>query len=186
MWHELRDGSRAVPRFFISAVSPESIAETIMAQTRIASLAASSLLVLVAGCFGSGNTGTVTGKVTLDGSPLADAVVTFVPESGEQNAQNAIGRTDQAGNYQLFRRDEPGATIGKYTVRITGTPAAASTQSVSSDDAAYLAQVSGASSGSGSTTAFKDPVPAKYNTQTELNAAVEKGANTFDFDLQSK
>lgn len=147
---------------------------------RIAPVVALPLLAFVGGCFSSDNT--ITGKVTLDGKPLADAVVSFVPESGDQNA---LGRTDQQGNYQLFRRDEPGAPVGKYTVRITSTPVVTASADAEVTGDAYLAQVSGTASRSASTTASKDPIPTKYNSQSELTATVEKGANTFDFDLHS-
>lgn len=145
------------------------------------SLALLPLTLLVAGCGGGGNAATVTGTVTLDGAPLPNAVVTFSPADGEQNA---IGRTDSQGRYELYRRDEAGAVLGEYTVRITGTPDPGSAQSTSAGSDDYLAQVSGTASSS-STTAFKDPVPAKYNTQTELTATVQAGANDIDFDLQS-
>jgi hypothetical protein len=36
------------------------------------------------------------------------------------------------------------------------------------------------------TGSFKDPVPPKYNTKTELTKEVKAGENVIDFDLQSK
>src|SRR5690554_4043220 len=56
------------------------------------------LLVTVAGCGGS-DLPTVTGRVTLDGAPLPNAFVEFVPTEGQGSTSS--GRTDEAGEYDL-------------------------------------------------------------------------------------
>jgi hypothetical protein len=68
---------------------------------------------------------TVTGKVTYQGRPLADASVTFVPADAEEEATelNRIvrphGKTDAEGSYELAWGDNAGAPPGKYNVMIT-------------------------------------------------------------------
>lgn len=114
------------------------------------------------GCSGgSPDVGLVTGTVTLDGEPLENAEVVFAPASGRPST----GLTDSSGRYELtYIRDVKGAVPGPHTVRITTRP------EPRADD--YQGP------------AFREPIPGKYNTDTELTANVEPGPNTFDFDLQ--
>ncbi|MEO2025569.1 MAG: hypothetical protein ABGZ23_06760 [Fuerstiella sp.] len=73
------------------------------------------------GCGGGGGAsipalGTVTGKVTVGGQPLANAVVTFTPASGRPSA----GTTGSDGTYKLmYNVDNAGATIGEHTVLVS-------------------------------------------------------------------
>ena len=128
-----------------------------MSQIRL--LVAMWIAGLVAGCGGSGaSLGTVEGTVTLDGASLVGANVGFQPAEGSAS----FGVTDGSGHYELyFAGDTKGAVLGLHTVRIT-------TPSPSEDDPQQHAGV-----------------PAKYNTQTELTATVEKGSNKIDFTLTS-
>jgi hypothetical protein len=74
----------------------------------------------------------VSGRVTLDGQPLAGAVVTFQPLRPENpRAGGSTGRTDAQGQFVLTLIDPPtpGALVGKHIVTIT-------TATVSNDDAA--------------------------------------------------
>jgi hypothetical protein len=133
---------------------------------RLAGVAACSLLV-AAGCNtrpkGMPDLAPVKGTVTLDGQPLAQVDVTFFSEVG---GQVAGGSTDDSGAYELrFSGKHMGAKIGPNTVRIT-TP---------------LQEIPGAP-------AWKEKVPARYNTKSELKADVKPGSepNTIDFELKSK
>ncbi len=57
--------------------------------------------------------GRVTGKVTLDGEPLAGVIVNFQPESGRV----ATAETDAQGNYDLvYIYGTNGTKVGKNTV----------------------------------------------------------------------
>jgi hypothetical protein len=65
----------------------------------------------------------VSGRVTLDGQPLANAVVTFTPSSPDPNVKpipEATGRTDAQGNYtlQLDNRHH-GCVPGSHRVRVS-------------------------------------------------------------------
>lgn len=61
--------------------------------------AMSLLLMLAVGCGGGNPLGLapVSGRVTLDGTPLADATVSFIPDQGRP----ASGTTDAEGRFQL-------------------------------------------------------------------------------------
>lgn len=124
------------------------------------SLSILSILVL-SGCgSSSGETlpelGLVTGKITLDGQPLPEAMVTFQPSSG---GAMSSGATDESGIYEIFFNTEtPGAVIGTHKI------------SISKPDGE----------------AGPDLVPMKYNFQTTLTADVAAGENVHDFKLTSK
>jgi len=72
---------------------------------------------IVAGC-GSGAT-KVEGVVTLDGTPIDKATVTFVPQDGK--GQPAVGISDPSGNFSLLTNGKPGAQPGAYKVVVTKT-----------------------------------------------------------------
>jgi hypothetical protein len=116
------------------------------------------LPLLVIGCGQSGaEVAPVSGRVTLDGRPLASADVAFQPD-GAQRASS--GRTNADGRYQLmFKRGQPGALVGEHTVRI----------SISREIVRN-----------------PPPIPARYDTQSELRREVKAGEeNVFDFELKS-
>ena len=128
-----------------------------------------SLLILVLAC-GCSNTGVknklgrVSGKVTLGGAPLADALVMF---SGIQGGSPSAGRTDATGTYALvFSRNINGAEVGSHTVTI-------STYQPATDDPPK-AEV-------------PEKVPLKYRDpdgKDALKAEVKGGSNTIDFALE--
>jgi len=84
---------------------------------------------LFSGC--QGEIVPVSGNVTLNGKPLAGAVVTFQPVGTRQRgspqpeATGSVGRTDALGHYtlRLIQPDRAGAAIGDHTVTISLTTA---------------------------------------------------------------
>ncbi|MHC2070886.1 hypothetical protein ACYFX5_25730 [Bremerella sp. T1] len=75
-------------------------------------------LSVLPGCFSGSSVpvGPVSGVVTKDGQPLADATVTFFPESGRPS----IGMTDESGRYELlFTESVNGAMVGLHKVNIS-------------------------------------------------------------------
>ncbi|MCA9023501.1 MAG: hypothetical protein KDA74_25305 [Planctomycetaceae bacterium] len=127
-------------------------------------------LVLLSACGGGSDTpplGTVTGVVTLDDKPLADAEVTFQPEKGRPS----LGKTDSEGNYTLvYTASDNGALIGTHKVLITTAVEAFSDESGAGNDREARPEI----------------LPPKYNAQTTLTAQVKPGTNTIDFPLKSK
>jgi hypothetical protein len=67
----------------------------------------------------------VSGRVTLDGKPLANAVVTFQPmgsgKSAETTTTGSVGRTDSEGTFvlRLVSPDRYGAAVGDHVVTIS-------------------------------------------------------------------
>ncbi len=139
-------------------------------------------LVFTNGCGGGGPTNPpthpVSGTVTLGGTPVADATVTFSPSAGQRPAN---GKTDSAGRYTLstFGKDD-GAMEGDYGVRVVkyeSTDEAASGD-VDSDDYDPTAV---------SDTGPKNELDEKYEKAetSGLTATVSAGeGNTFDFELE--
>lgn len=124
------------------------------------------LLGMLVGCGGSADApelGTVTGNMTFDNEPLPNATLTFSPvESGRPSS--AV--TDDDGDYELlYTFDNAGAPPGKYQVSITSA-------TTTTDDA-------------GNDVDVPERLPAKYNSQTELEEEVKPGPNTIDFKLDS-
>jgi len=124
------------------------------------------LVAAAAGCGGGGGgppLGRVSGVVTLDGQPLADATVTFTPATGRPSQ----GVTGSDGRYTLaYTAEQPGAMVGDHVVRI-------STEG-------YMERPGGA------VEQMKERVPLRYNAQSTLTATVKVGTNDLPFELQSK
>lgn len=126
-------------------------------------LGATLLLVPFAGCSGTDAppVGEVTGTVTLDAKPLADATVMFQPT---QAGRPSTGKTDQEGRYTLDYVDGvTGAILGSHKVIIR-------TEIPGEDGQPPIA---------------KEKLPRRYHDNTELTAEVKEGSNTFDFSLTS-
>lgn len=122
----------------------------------------------------------VSGKVTMGGTPVPRATVSFQPTAPGGRA--AVGVTDDAGQYSLttFTAGD-GAVAGDYGVAIVKMeegPAEGSASKANSDD--YVPPEG-----------LKEPPPAKslipprFNNPRDsgLRASVGSGSTTFDFDL---
>ena len=131
---------------------------------------AALLAVLLGGCGPAVKVAPVSGVITLDGKPLANAHIVFQPQSTTRNTEpGSFAFTDPNGAYALKLADgeQPGAVLGKHRVEINLVTA--------SDD--------------------RDPklrgpqkaLPAKYNRNTELSFdVVAGGTNKANFDLKSQ
>ena len=148
------------------------------------------------GCGGGGgsdlDTQYVEGVVTLDGKPVPDATVTFVPVTAGQGA-SATGYTDANGVYKLTAvavgetsasgEAEAGTLPGEYLVGVTKSVTVAPMS-------AEEAETKGIP--------YKEPsvnevpktthvVPQKYNDpqKSGLKATVTDGENTIPLELKS-
>jgi hypothetical protein len=87
------------------------------------------VVIIFSGC--QGEIVPVSGTVTLNGKPLAGAVVTFQPVatrqrgSSQPEATGSVGRTDALGHYtlRLIQPDRAGAIVGDHAITISSTTA---------------------------------------------------------------
>lgn len=135
---------------------------------------------MLIGCGGgegySGPTGTVTGTVKLDGTPVSGPTkVAFI---NTEKGFTAVGTTDSSGRFTLSSKGESQIPVGKYQVTVTSSaaedidPAAAMEASLSG---------SGESSSSGS-------IPSKYASpgSSGLEFEVKEGdGNDFEIPVSS-
>lgn len=119
------------------------------------------------GCGGKGGVGTVSGTVTLDGQPLADGLITFIPADG--NSPTAGGKI-AAGSYSVE------ASRGSQKVVINATKVTGSRKAYANDPNSPVI------------TTTAEILPKKYSDAltTELTVEVKGGSNTADFNLTSK
>jgi hypothetical protein len=134
----------------------------------------SGLLTLLAlGCSGE-RIVPVSGRITLDGRPLANGVVNFQPVAqyqGHDPGPGSYGKTDAQGYYTLrvVGRDHKGAVVGTHRVQITGY--AGAVPKVTSDSNPQLPP---------------QLVPRWYNSETQLTCEVPRGGTDHaDFELTS-
>lgn len=135
-------------------------------------VAALGLALLVApGCGpGSGGRLPVQGAVTLDGEPVDEGVIVFLPAGGA-DAANRAGGPIKAGRYAIPARQ--GLLPGKYRVEIRWNQKTGRQISVPGDAPNMMDET-------------RQVVPARYNTRSELTADVMSGSTAFDFALASK
>ena len=132
-------------------------------------IVAPALFLALAGCGGAEfKMAPVSGKVTLNGQALSDAFVSFEPLEG-MSAPASTGKTDSEGKFSLICpvTNAKGAVVGKHRVRITA--------------AKYIVEPGREDAGGG---VVEEPVPAQYNTASELTFDVPRGGSTTaDFAL---
>jgi hypothetical protein len=115
--------------------------------------------------------------------------VTFTPTA--EGGSASTGVTDGDGHYELLYTDRRGAMVGKHKVAVTTikqTKAVAAQAEVPSNSPAYEQQALGNDPSMYAATAKDnvEPIPARYNSQSQLEEVVEPGENTIDIKLTSE
>ncbi|MBI1248515.1 hypothetical protein GC197_11835 [bacterium] len=130
------------------------------------------LALVLGGCSGSQRIVPVSGVVTLDGEPLADAVIGFEPIATEGEFEAGMGsyaRSDAEGRFVLRAlTKEEGALVGVHRVSVS--------------------TVVGKEGPNGEMLGLtKERVPARYNNDTKLTFEVPAGGtDQANLDLKSK
>jgi hypothetical protein len=134
------------------------------------------------GCGGGPEYAEVGGTVTLDGKPLPDVEVVFMPNPGQGPSAGAAScYTDAAGRYRLRtqRADRAGAVVGKHVVVMIDV---AAYPPPVLDSGSKLNLPPGASYRQG-----KQRVPPTYSHPAETpfrDIEVRPGSQSLDFDLK--
>lgn len=118
----------------------------------------------------------VNGTVTLDGKPLAGAMVTFLPV-GATRGRSCYGVTGEDGRYELTESGtNKGSPVGEFSVLVN--------KWVMPDgsDMPKDSQVSAMEAGA------QELLPSQYSLEgtSQLKATVPAGGGTIDFALTSK
>ncbi len=128
----------------------------------------------------------VTGTVTLDGQPLDDAMVSFLPQTAQGVA--AAATTDAKGRYSLQTAGvrKQGAAPGEYKVIIMKTEVK---QLRTEEEALSQVKSQGPMAMPPPTNEARQVLPEKYRNPAQSGFAAtvsESGDNSFDFELKSK
>ena len=144
-------------------------------------LALCSCLVTLVGCDGaSGPSGTVSGKVTYNDSPVAAGCrVTF---AHDETSKAATGEVGGDGSYSLKMAGESGIPVGSYKITVS-PPAVAGP---SPDDPEAYAAAMEKPDGAAEETDGKPSFPDKYlmATTTDLTFTVKEGDNTANLEMK--
>lgn len=151
--------------------------------SRLFAAAAACCCLCLFGCGGDGpELGSVSGQVTMDGKPLPNVLVTFVPDGG---GGVSTGKTDANGKYELGFYERAGALIGKHKVSVTTLQELQDTASeLPSSDPAYEKQAMGSASDYAKG-GVVERIPARYNSLTEIVKEVTSGSNVINLELKS-
>jgi hypothetical protein len=122
------------------------------------------VLVWAAACAGSPNQGTVNGTVTLDGRPLKEGVVRFVPADGKSPTASAAVADGK------FTAAVP---VGEMRVEFSAPKVVGRHKAYDTPDSPVVDDVA-------------ELLPDRYNVKTDLKLAVKKGSQDEMFALKSK
>ncbi|QDT69332.1 hypothetical protein MalM25_22680 [Planctomycetes bacterium MalM25] len=131
-------------------------------------------LALLVGCGGEFQMAPVSGVVTLDGEPLANASLYFQPQRTGADpvvGPPSIGVTDEQGRYNLrAQSSDTGAVVGEHRVSIS-TFESRMVDPQNSDRVEIVSE---------------ERVPPRYRSPSELTYSVSRGgADDANFDLTS-
>jgi hypothetical protein len=127
-------------------------------------LLAPLVFVCVAGCSGLSSQGTVNGTVTLDGQPLTEGVVRFVPVDGKsQTATENI----KDGKFSAT------VPLGEMRVEFSAPKVGKPHKVYDTPDSPVVEDVG-------------ELIPARFNVRSEFKITVKKGSQDETFALQSK
>lgn len=143
-------------------------------------------LLMMLACTGCSNNPyvPVSGRVTMDGQPLAKVQVIFQPNAstngGDTGGVGSFAMTDEDGRFTLEAmtpKPQSGAIVGKHTVRIAVPPPSGGGGGDSDSDAGTV----------GGKSKWKQTVPDRYNEKSELKFDVPAGGtDQANFELKSK
>jgi hypothetical protein len=124
---------------------------------------------LIIGC-SSSNRAEVSGTVLLDGQPIEEGSIQFIPTEGTTGP--STGGVITKGKYYIASRD--GAIVGKNRVEL---------RSFKMSDK----KIQDPTAPPGTLTAMRvQAFPPEYNEQSKVVKEIRPGSNTIDFDVVTK
>lgn len=158
--------ARPTPGRLLKSVHPSSGAIAVFAV----------LAVVAGGCSSSEGPelAEVTGQITLDGQPVTNGIVRFLPDrDAGTSGPIASARLDENGKYTLLSPgNRPGAIVGSHLVTVI----------------CDVLPVREVSEGVFEETGEACLVPGRYASETTsgLRATVDEGPNSIDFELETE
>ncbi len=140
-------------------------------------LVALAMLAVLPACSKAIKTEGVTGVITYNGEPLADATVKFIPT--DATGSQSYGKTNEKGEYKLqtlLGAADAGTTPGEYKVTV---------DCIETVETGNMIEENGEEKPE---TVAESLIPAKYNNAetSGLTATVKPGDNTINFDLSDE
>ena len=140
-------------------------------------LVALSMLAVLPACSKAIKTEGVTGVITYNGEPLANATVKFIPT--DATGSQSYGKTNEKGEYKLqtlLGAADAGTTPGEYKVTV---------DCIETVETGNMIEENGEEKPE---TVAESLIPAKYNNAetSGLTATVAPGDNTINFDLSDE
>lgn len=124
----------------------------------------------------------VTGVVTLNNKPLANALIQFNPDISNKDGLPAEDKTGPEGNYKAMSSGRSGMVPGKYKVVITKLPDLPAGGSGQFADDPFMAQLSAAPPTGPGTKKQAENMTIEESFDREVPA----GGGTLDFDVKAK
>jgi hypothetical protein len=139
----------------------------------------------LAGCGGGPKLVPVSGTVTLNGKPMKDAEILFLPDPSSKDGLPAQDQTGPEGNYKVMTLGRAGVVPGKYKVVVTLSTVDASKIPGSFKDDPYMGKlvVEGPAPATGA------PAPAARKPteiKGEFEREVEPAGGILDFDVKAE
>lgn len=154
-------------------------------------ISSGALLLCLFGCDSGPSVEKVTGKVTLDGTPVPGARITFSPVSGGTGAP-AVGTTDSSGIFTVTDMKSEshgsGAKAGEYKVGVLWYKPSDPSSASATGDSAAPTELSDDKAERTKATGPEVLMPTAYGDPetSGLTVTVAPGENNFDFTLESK
>jgi len=139
----------------------------------------------LSGCGGGPRLVPVSGNVTLNGKPLGEAGIVFLPDASNPDGLAGNDQTGPAGNYKAMTQGRAGLVPGKYKVFITKKPVETSKVSEQFKDDPYMAQL--VASAGEEINPGRSGAASKRPTEItgEFSGEVPPGGGVLDFDVKA-
>jgi hypothetical protein len=125
---------------------------------------------VLAGCSNEPPYGDVFGKVTLDGKPISEGAIRFVPIDGKTSSAGALIKDGEYRQKVRINKVRVEISSPNLAVRAQRSPTSKPGELVESDVEATPT----------------DLIPARYNVNSDLELDLNPGDNPQDFDLKSR
>jgi hypothetical protein len=152
---------------------------------RIGVVALALTLALLAGCSGGPKLVPVSGTVTLNGKPMKDAEILFLPDPSNKDGLPGQDQTGPEGNYKVMTLGRAGLVPGKYKVVISRSNVDAGKIPSAFKDDPYMGRLV-AEGPAAATGVPSQAAPKSTEIKGEFEREVEPAGGVLDFDVKAE